>query len=155
MTDILCSSWLKRLPCAYDLRSDFCCFVFCFRFGLIFWDRFLYIALTVLKLALWIRLASNLQRSTCLCLLSAGIKSVHHHAWPWKWVLSGCCSSQFSATVLGHYVSLPPLTSCHASSWPSLIFLGVIFFFTSIIFVFSSMVFLSMNFFYDFFYDFL
>jgi hypothetical protein len=27
------------------------------------------------------RLASNSQRSTCLSLLSAGIKSVHHHAW--------------------------------------------------------------------------
>jgi hypothetical protein len=40
---------------------------------------FLCIALAVLKLALQIRLASNSQRSTCLCLPSAGTKGVQHH----------------------------------------------------------------------------
>ena len=33
----------------------------------------------VLELTLQTRLALNSQRSTCLCLLSAGIKGMHHH----------------------------------------------------------------------------
>jgi hypothetical protein len=39
----------------------------------------LYIALAVLKLAIYIRLALNSQRSTSLCLLSAGIKGLSHN----------------------------------------------------------------------------
>ena len=42
---------------------------------------FLCVALTVLKLAWWTRIASNSQRFTCLCLWNAGIKGVHLHAW--------------------------------------------------------------------------
>ena len=37
------------------------------------------IALGVLELTLWTRVALNSQRSTCLCLLSVVIKGVHHH----------------------------------------------------------------------------
>lgn len=37
------------------------------------------VALAVLKLALWTRLALNSPRSICLCLVSAGIKGRPHH----------------------------------------------------------------------------
>jgi hypothetical protein len=37
------------------------------------------VALANLKLTLYTRPALNSQRSACLCLLSAGIRSVHHH----------------------------------------------------------------------------
>jgi hypothetical protein len=37
---------------------------------------FLYVAIAVLEFILW---TLNSQRSACLCLLSAGIKGVHHH----------------------------------------------------------------------------
>ena len=36
-------------------------------------------ALAILELTLYIRLALNSQNSTCLCLLGAGVKSMHHH----------------------------------------------------------------------------
>jgi hypothetical protein len=57
-------------------------FDFCF-----FGTRLLCVALAVLELALQSRLASNSQRSSCLCLLSARIKGVHHHHLAFKWVL--------------------------------------------------------------------
>jgi hypothetical protein len=38
--------------------------------------------LGVTELAMLTRLLSNSQRSTCLCLPSAGVKGVCHHAWP-------------------------------------------------------------------------
>ena len=41
-----------------------------------------YVALAILELTEWTRLASNSPRAACLCLLSAGIKGVPHHAWP-------------------------------------------------------------------------
>jgi hypothetical protein len=41
--------------------------------------KIVYVALAVLELVLKNRLASNSQRSPCLCLLSAGIKSMNHH----------------------------------------------------------------------------
>lgn len=41
------------------------------------------ISLTVVKLVLWIRLASISPRSTCFCLQNAGIASVCHHACLW------------------------------------------------------------------------
>jgi hypothetical protein len=40
-----------------------------------------YIVLAGLELSMKTRLASNPQRSTCFCLLRAGIEGVHHHAW--------------------------------------------------------------------------
>lgn len=41
--------------------------------------KIVYVALAVLELVLKNRLVSNSQRSPCLCLLSAGIKSMDHH----------------------------------------------------------------------------
>ena len=38
-----------------------------------------YVVLAVLELTLKTRLALNSQESTCPCLLSAGIKGIHHH----------------------------------------------------------------------------
>lgn len=38
-----------------------------------------FIALTVLELAMYIRVALNLQRSVCPCLSSVGIKGVHYY----------------------------------------------------------------------------
>ena len=47
-----------------------------------------YVALAVLELTLYTRLATNSQRSTCLCLPSAGIKAVCHHSdSTFKWLL--------------------------------------------------------------------
>jgi hypothetical protein len=40
-----------------------------------------YVALVGLGLDMWTRLASNSQRSSSFCTLSAGIKGMHHHAW--------------------------------------------------------------------------
>ena len=40
---------------------------------------FLCVALAVLKLILQTMLTLNSQRSPCLCLLSTGIKGIHHH----------------------------------------------------------------------------
>jgi hypothetical protein len=37
---------------------------------------------TVQEFDLWTEMASNSQRSTCLCLLSTGVKGVHHANWP-------------------------------------------------------------------------
>jgi hypothetical protein len=46
------------------------------------------IALAVPELTLWTRLVSDSQRSACLCLLSAGIKGVCHHAQlPWLFLV--------------------------------------------------------------------
>jgi hypothetical protein len=45
-------------------------------FGFVFEKGFLCVALVVLELALYSRLASNLQRSACLCLLSTDVKGV-------------------------------------------------------------------------------
>jgi hypothetical protein len=60
---------------SYKYKDFFCLFVL-----LLFLETwFLYAALAVLKMALQTRLASNSQRSTCLCLPSAGIKGFHHH----------------------------------------------------------------------------
>jgi hypothetical protein len=44
-----------------------------------FETEFCDVALDVLELTLKTRLTSNSQRSSCLCLLSAGIKGVHYH----------------------------------------------------------------------------
>ena len=41
--------------------------------------RFFCVALAALELTMYTRLASNLQSSACLCLLSAGTKGMHHH----------------------------------------------------------------------------
>ena len=38
-----------------------------------------YIALTGLELPLYTRLTPNSQRSSCLCLLSIGIRDMYHH----------------------------------------------------------------------------
>jgi hypothetical protein len=40
---------------------------------------FLCVALAVLELDLYTRLALNSERSTCLCLLSSEVKGVQHH----------------------------------------------------------------------------
>ena len=40
-----------------------------------------YVALADLELTMEIRLASNSQRSTCLCLSCAGIQDMYHYAW--------------------------------------------------------------------------
>ena len=47
-----------------------CCYIGCH-----------YVALTSLELFIQTRLALNSWRSTCLCLLCAGIKGMHHQAW--------------------------------------------------------------------------
>jgi hypothetical protein len=39
------------------------------------------VVLAVLKLTMKTRLASNSQRSTCLCLRTAGTKGIHHYTW--------------------------------------------------------------------------
>jgi hypothetical protein len=44
-----------------------------------FQTGFHYEALTVLELDVKTKLALNSERSACLCLLSPGIKGVHHH----------------------------------------------------------------------------
>lgn len=44
----------------------------------VFEDSFYVTVLPVLEIALQTSLASNLQRVTCLCLLSAGVKGVYH-----------------------------------------------------------------------------
>ncbi|EDL31027.1 mCG144799, partial [Mus musculus] len=46
------------------------------------------IALAHLKLIMYTTLASNSQRSICLCLPSDRIKGVYHHAWPDRIVLN-------------------------------------------------------------------
>jgi hypothetical protein len=45
----------------------------------LFLTGFLCVALAVLDLSLKTGLTSNSQRSACLCLLSTGVKSMHHH----------------------------------------------------------------------------
>jgi hypothetical protein len=46
------------------------------------------IALASLTLTMETRLASNLSRATCLCLLSTGTKGMYHNAQPhMKWVV--------------------------------------------------------------------
>jgi hypothetical protein len=62
-----------------------------------------YVAVAVLELSMWTRLASNSQRSICLRLLSAGIKRVHHYAQLWG---EGCIFNYlfwifFSLTLCG------------------------------------------------------
>jgi hypothetical protein len=80
--------------------SAFYCFVMFFRF---FFFNFFFqtgFFLVVMELALLTRLASNSQRSTCLCDPSAGIKSVHHH--------TGQCSSfKFDQTQFPRALPLP------------------------------------------------
>ena len=44
-----------------------------------FITEFLCVALAVLELSLQSRLTLNSQKSSCLCLTSAGIKGMHHH----------------------------------------------------------------------------
>ena len=56
----------------FHSRTVFVCF--CFETGFP-----LCAALAVVENKLWTRLASNSQRPTYLCLLSAGIKGVRHH----------------------------------------------------------------------------
>lgn len=60
--------------------STFFSFLLLF-FFICFWflRQFISVALAVLEPALKTRLASNSQRSTCLCLLNAGIKGLCHH----------------------------------------------------------------------------
>lgn len=52
---------------------------------LLYWFYFetgsFYIFLVVQELTVWTRLALNSQRSSCLCLLKAGIKTMCHHTW--------------------------------------------------------------------------
>ena len=48
-------------------------------FNIFFETGFLCVALAVLELALLIRLALNLKRSSSYCLASAGLKGVCHH----------------------------------------------------------------------------
>jgi hypothetical protein len=52
---------------------------FCFVF--VFETRFFCVALMVLQVTLWTRLALSSQRSACVCLLSADMKGVHTTAW--------------------------------------------------------------------------
>jgi hypothetical protein len=40
------------------------------------------VTLSVLELLMQAKLASNSQKATCLCLLSAGIIGMHHYTWP-------------------------------------------------------------------------
>ena len=54
----------------------FCFVLFCFETGS------LYIALAVLELSMYARLAYNSQVSVCLCFPSAGIKVMYHHVLP-------------------------------------------------------------------------
>lgn len=55
-------------------------FLFVCLFSFVFRDESLYVAVAVMELILSVfRLASNSKRSSCLCLLSAGIKGVHYH----------------------------------------------------------------------------
>ena len=52
------------------------------RFGFCFLEtESHYVALADLELTMEIRLASNSQRSTCLCLSCAGIQDMYHYAW--------------------------------------------------------------------------
>lgn len=46
---------------------------------ILFETESLFVALVILVLAVWTRLASDSERSSCLCLLSARIKGVRHH----------------------------------------------------------------------------
>ena len=65
---------MLSLSCAfYTTQVSFCLFVYLF-----VWCS-VCIALVVLNLTLQNRLASNLQRSTCLFLESAGIEGVDHN----------------------------------------------------------------------------
>ena len=61
-------------------------FVFCFFF---LRQGFSVGSLALLEFALLKRLASNSQRSTCVCLLSAGVRDVLRHAWLTLTVISG------------------------------------------------------------------
>lgn len=54
---------------------------FSFGFALILETRPFYVILSVLKLTMYIRLASDSKRYSCLCLASPGTKGVQHHAW--------------------------------------------------------------------------
>ena len=52
------------------------------RFGFCFLEtESHYVALADLELTMEIRLASNSQRSTCLCFSFAGIQDMYHYAW--------------------------------------------------------------------------
>lgn len=54
---------------------------------MLFWffkSGFLYVTLAILELTLYVRLASNSQKSSCLCLPSAGIKVVQRHLLAWN-----------------------------------------------------------------------
>jgi hypothetical protein len=62
----------------YNIYLIFICIFVCLSFKTVY---LCIIALAVLQLALQTRLVSNAQRSTCLCLLSARIKGVHHYVW--------------------------------------------------------------------------
>lgn len=44
-------------------------------------------AMAVLKLAMWSRLALNLQSSTCLCLLGSGIESIRTKGTDYSWFI--------------------------------------------------------------------
>lgn len=46
-----------------------------------FWKQYHYLSIAGLKLNCVIALASNSQKSTSFCLLSAEIKSMYHHTW--------------------------------------------------------------------------
>jgi hypothetical protein len=50
------------------------------RWGIFLGGGFLCVALAVLELVLLIRLASNSQRSACLCFQSAGVKGMCYHS---------------------------------------------------------------------------
>lgn len=69
-----CSQFLSIMDKVGIVGMRLFCFVF--KTGL------LCIILAVLELSMWTSLASNSQRSSCICLPSAGTKDMHHHTWP-------------------------------------------------------------------------
>lgn len=71
------------------------CFYVSSSWGAAFQTGFLCVTLNVLGLALYIRLASNSQKSPCLS--SDGIKGMHHHIW---------------LSVESHFTQPPPQTGC-------------------------------------------
>lgn len=70
---------LKTAWCFAMCRFNEFCSRYTFQGGGFLKIGLLCVALAVLKLALWTRLALNSPRSMCLCLVSAGIKGRPHH----------------------------------------------------------------------------
>jgi hypothetical protein len=73
------SSFLESLTHCFSFSLSLFLSFYLFYFFWFFKTGFLCVVLAVMELDLYARLASNSERSLCLCFLSVGTKDVRHH----------------------------------------------------------------------------